>query len=572
MWPGYSQAAPPHQVPDTKPSASAGSVLWQENCLPCHGPTGQGDGPAAQAIDRPIPGFADPEFARQLAPAGNFDVIKNGRIENLMPPWGNRFDDPEIWDLTAHVWRLSTTSTGLAAGVLVYDEQCAVCHGEDGTGKTADAPAEMIDFTDLPVMVERSQADLQAGYTASTDHAELSDLSAEELWQSLDYVRTFSFAVPQPNGVLSGQVINNSTNQPVGDLHLTLHVVDGEVEIETLTARTDPAGFYSFSNLPTEHSILYFVEGRYQDVPYFSEAGLFVPDSNQAELDLNVYDTTTSREAVELTRLNYLLSFTPDTLNVVQLFMTANSGNETYVGQNGQTLAFDLPDVATNVVFQNDSEGRFIETDSGYIDTQPVLPGEQQNIIAVIYEIPLERDSLSFDVPIPADLASINVLMRAQGADLASEQLEFVETRQFEGSDFSFFSGANLNEGDEITLEFAGLNDLEFDEAQNQLNSPGGAVAVPTPIIDQNQISWILVGLGGLAIGCVGLVYPHIRPQLNEIPVAHGPDPALRKQKILLLLVYLDEAFEDGQLNEQVYRQTRAKYKAELANLMELEA
>jgi hypothetical protein len=38
---------------------------------------------------------------------------------------------------------------------------------------------------------------------------------------------------------------------------------------------------------------------------------------------------------------------------------------------------------------------------------------------------------------------------------------------------------------------------------------------------------------------------------------------------LLLLLARLDETFEAGELDEEVYRQARAKYKAELAQIME---
>jgi mono/diheme cytochrome c family protein len=567
--PHHSLAAPPAQAPETTPSVLGGRALWPENCLPCHGPTGQGDGPAAEDIDQPLPDFTDPQAARLRVPAENFDTIKNGRIENLMPPWGDRLTDPQIWDLTANVWRFGTTTEDLRAGELIYGEQCATCHGDDGRGDTAEAPAEMLDFTDLPTMVLRSQADLQAVFAASSEHAELTALADEALWQSLDYVRTFSFALPQQNGVLSGQVVNGSTNQPVGDLQLTLHVVDGDVELETLTTQTDSSGSYSFADLPTEHSIFYYVEGRYQDVPYFSDMGLFVPNNNETILDLNVYDTTSSSEAIALTRINYLMSFAPNALNVVQLFMLANDDNKTYVGQNGQTLAFELPAAATNVIFQNNSEGRFIESGNSYVDTQPVLPGEEQNIIAVIYDIPFDRDSLNVDIPIPADVASVNVLMRDQGAELSSEQLQFVEEREVEGNKFSFFGGSNLREGDQLTLELTGLDNLEIDEGL--FDSPSNAIAALASPVDQDQIGLLILGLGGLAILFVGVMYPQLRPKLTGSSGTDARDPVLRRQKLLLYLAALDDAFEAGDLDEQLYRQSRAKYKGELVKLMQPE-
>ena len=108
------------QEPIVPPSVTGGQALWPENCLPCHGPAGQGDGPTAEALPNPPANLADPELSRQLSPADNFDTIKNGRMENMMPPWGNRFDDAQIWDLTAHVWSFSTSPEMLAQGETVY--------------------------------------------------------------------------------------------------------------------------------------------------------------------------------------------------------------------------------------------------------------------------------------------------------------------------------------------------------------------------------------------------------------------------------------------------------------------
>ncbi|HXV98576.1 MAG TPA: cytochrome c, partial [Anaerolineae bacterium] len=185
-------ASPPAQSPDTSPSVSGGRALWAENCQPCHGSTGQGDGPATQNIPDPLPDFSNPEIAEQHRPAENFDVIKNGRIEKLMPPWGNRLNDAQIWDLAAYVWSLSAKPQELAAGEAIYTQQCAACHGNGGAGDGPEARADMVSFTDLPVMTQRSQADLQANFKASQAHSQL-NLPDQEIKSALNYIRTFTF-------------------------------------------------------------------------------------------------------------------------------------------------------------------------------------------------------------------------------------------------------------------------------------------------------------------------------------------------------------------------------------------
>jgi mono/diheme cytochrome c family protein len=542
-------------------------VLWTENCQPCHGPTGKGDGPAAQNIPDPLPDFSNPETARSYVPAETFQVIKEGRIEKLMPPWGNRLSDTQIWDLTAFVWSLSTTPEEISAGEALYAKECAACHGNSGVGDgpKVSASAKMVSFTDLSTAVQRSQANLMSNFQSSDQHAALSYLSEAELYPVLDYIRSFSFKLPQRNGVLRGQVINATTNKPQGNIEVTLRVFEGNSEVETKTGWADSAGNYTFEQLSTDHSTLYAVEGRYKDVTYLSnQPGIFTPDSSETTLNLNVYEATTSAEAIGITQFHYLISFAPDMLNVVQIFVLGNRGNQAYIGQNGQTFSFSLPQNARSVTFQNDENGtRFVQTAQGYADTAPITPGEESQSIIVMYGVPYE-DNLTLKIPLPADVASANVLMQDQGAELNSDQLQFVETREFQGDPFSIFSGANLKKGEELILQLTKLDNLQF---ASEFTAPGEMIA--THGIDQNLLRWVVLGLGGLVIVLVAVGYPRLRPQLTHEVNSHSEDPNLRRQKLLVMLARLDELFESGELDKQIYHRARAKYKAELVELME---
>lgn len=560
------RAAPPAQAPDTPPSVSGGRALWTENCQPCHGPTGKGDGPASQNIPDPLPNFSDPATTWQNVPAENFNVIKNGRIEKLMPPWGNRLSDAQIWDLTAYVWNLSVKPADLTAGETLYTQQCAACHGSGGAGDGPKASAKMVSFTELPAMTQRSQAQLQANFKTSQEHASLNTLSEQEISQALSYIRSFTFKLPQRNGTLKGQVINATTNKSQGDIQVTLHIFEGNTEVDHMTAQADNAGNYTFTKLPTDHSTLYTVEGRYKDITYTSDQpGLFTPNSTETTLNLNVYETTNSPEAVNVKQLHYLMSFTSEAVNVVQIFVVGNRGKQTYVGTNGQTFPFKLPSNAQKVTFENDPTGmRFIEADGSYADTEPITPGEDSMSIVATYQVP-RADSLNINVPLPADIASANVLMQDQGAKLNSPQLQFVEKREFQGDSFSIYNATDLKKGQELLLQLTGLDNLSF--ATNAPNAPG-AVAAPPSIINQDHLRWTVVGLGVIVILLVALGYPYWRPQLTHQTIA-TEDPSLRRQKLLLLLARLDKAFEAGELDKRIYHRARAKYKAELMQLME---
>jgi hypothetical protein len=154
--------------------------------------------------------------------------------------------------------------------------------------------------------------------------------------------------------------------------------------------------------------------------------------------------------------------------------------------------------------------------------------------------------------------------MSEQGANLSSEQLQFVETRQVQGSEFAIFNGGNLTKGDTLALQLTDLDNLVFESASN---TPGATVADPP--VNQALLRWIILVVGGLAVIGVGLAYPLLRPQLTHQSGVYSDDPDLYRQKLLLMLARLDETFEAGELDEAVYRRARAKYKAELVEVME---
>lgn len=559
-----AHAAPPWQAPTEKPSVSAGQLLWGENCLPCHGPAGRGDGPTAQSLPAPPPDFSNPQLARQYVPADLFNTVKEGRMEKMMPPWKERLSDAEIWNAVAYVWRLGTSVQNLAAGQTIYQENCLACHGPAGQGDGPDAPAEMVNLADLQMMSQKSQASLFEAYTASDQHAGLSGLPEEAVWQALDYVRTFSFetTIPSLNGVLRGQVINATTGQPVGGVEVTLHVVQNNIEIDVRTTQADESGAFTFEKLSTEHSVLYFLEGQYQNIRYTSdEPAVFTPDSEETTLNLNVYDTTTSPDDVFISQLHYLVSFTPDVVQVAQIFVLGNSGNLTYVGENGQTVPVPLPAGATDIEFQdNPGQVRFTKTETGYVDTRPVPPGPETSSVVALYNMPYDDDTLTIELPVPLQTRAVNVLMSSQGAELTSDQVQFRETRQAQGSEFLIYTGDGLNAGDTLVMTLTNLDNLTF-EGQDSVAGSGSG-----DMLDQSLLRWVVLALGALAVLAAGAVYPSLRQKAVPVPV---DDPDTARQRLVLLLARLDEAFEAGELDETVYRQARSRYKAELARLME---
>ncbi len=93
--------------PDGPPDLTAGAVIFQEKCAPCHGPTGMGDGELAASLQFPPAALGDPDLARGVRPEDWYAVVTLGRIERLMPGFSS-LSDQNRWDVVGYALSLST--------------------------------------------------------------------------------------------------------------------------------------------------------------------------------------------------------------------------------------------------------------------------------------------------------------------------------------------------------------------------------------------------------------------------------------------------------------------------------
>ncbi len=558
------------QEPTGKPSPGNGSLLWAENCALCHGATGKGDGPTAAAMEFPPTDFTDSEAAKDREPAQMFIDIKEGRMEKLMPPWGQRLSDDQIWNVLYYARSLSLSSGDLSAGRDIYAANCAECHGEDGV-------SDEIDLSQPGLLVGKSDQTLFDDLRADqSTHAALSGLADEELWQSLAAVRSLSQDAPSFEGVLHGQVINASTDQPAANVDLLLYVLSQSGVMQTIPGISDEEGRFTFENLSTEHAIQYGLEGIYNNISYFSaEPIVFLPDTTAAEVTLNVYDTTEDPGAVSQSNMHRIIDLIPGLMHVVDVYVFSNSGSATYIGQAGAdgqpvTVKIALPKEASNVNYQSQTL-RMVE-DGIYVDSEAITPGEGSYELVVTYEIPLDGKTLTLETPHFYDIKTINILATDRGEVIKSEQLSAKEPTTIQGDTFLMLTGSDLKAAQPLVMEFSNLNKIEMPAPPD--DSPHGTKSFsPTSINarnvpegpDQNILMWGILGLGVLAT-IFAVVYVS-RQQPSETAASQAVLEQ-EQNRLLARLSELEALYQAGEIDDQTYQRLKHKNRTLLKQIL----
>jgi hypothetical protein len=204
----------------------------------------------------------------------------------------------------------------------------------------------------------------------------------------------------------------------------------------------------------------------------------------------------------------------------------------------------------------------FLAEKGELVATSPLLPGGETFDVAFLYVVPYSTPSITLDHRLYYDIAEINGLLMNMGAEMTSEALTMAGERTVQGQTFLQFTGQNLKAGQTLPIRLDNLDDIRFASAP----ATAGDETAAANGLDQTTLLWIVLGLGALMVA-FGLFYPALRARPGHEAAAARNDPALERQRLLLILARLDQAYQAGQLNEATYRCARAHRKAELADL-----
>jgi len=579
-------------APESPPDGAAGRDAFNDNCLSCHGQLAMGDGRAVDQLNGNIPtALADPDYLSTAVPAEMYSVITEGRIDKLMPPFGSGTDNveplPETqrWDIIAYIFSLGTPPDSLDIGQVIYEENCLECHGKQGEGDGPSAgdldtdPASLSDLSYWSQVSNQDIFDVLVDGPQIPEHGgiKLDDLSSEEIWSIVDYMRTFSYQFldahapfrPLEKATVLGNIVNGTTGESVAgyDVVAELRAYNQDLqEMLVLTTTIDAEGGFHFELTDIPQDQFYRVGVFYEGVEFGSDFGGLTPTDPELELPVTVFETSTDPTTLSIERLHQILSFFEGGVSVAELYVVNNNSDTVYVGESGNpdegTFEMVLPGDAQEISFQRafGSLDEFIPanelvfTGRGWADTFPLRPGPSSTILLASYVLPYE-DGVTISHPILYSASAVNLVVPDAGVALTDEE-EWVDMgqRSMGTSNVTNFGKSDLPAGSVLTVNLEGEPDLEP-------VSPG--------TITLDSQSELLIGLAValLVIGVAGVFIWRWRQE----PVDAGLTESYSREDLLQAIADLDDDFELGRISDDRYHSEREDLKSGLVALWEEE-
>ena len=595
----------------------AGASLFAQNCAPCHGEVGLGDGPAASGFSCEMPALAlaPPEVDLESW----VDTVTNGRRTSetcIMPPWNQRMNAEQIWNSVVYATSLRHDQSLLERGESLFaeyqtDESIDFLSRTEWQADNTDADiltalsANALNGLDIPDPLPEDDQQALLVYIRAQAYGEapapsvaesLPTLPTEPAPQSTEEVAEAPAPVtteelPAPTEVaaaaepvtLTGTVINGTVGGAVpDDLELTLRIVGldaqgAPVELYNANTAISDDGRFAFEDVIPNDRALAAIETNYSGIRQLSPQIVpSAPDADQLDLTFTIYETTSDPDAIVLTNTEmWIDAVTAEGASLVlQSYEFANMGDRIFVGDEaGRTLMLPLPPGTVNATidaFAN-SGGRFVEEQVGntliYYDTQPVYPGAA-GFIATTYDLPYDGE-MEITQAFPYAVTETTVYVsQSRGLEVESEQLAAGEDGNLNGLSYNGYELAvdQLLPGNALAFRV-------FDgETTVQPASDIPAASVPANDDGDSLFSsngGLILGIGILLIigGGMFLFYDlQKRRLLLETEIL--PPTIVDDEDLVAAIAALDDAFEAGKIAEDAYLNRRQALKDALRGRM----
>jgi mono/diheme cytochrome c family protein len=219
-------------APDDASRLRRGSDVYANFCQVCHGPLGEGNGPVTQR-GFPLAASLLADRAVQMKDGQMFHVLTYG--QGRMPALAAQLASEDRWSAILHVRVLqgpyAPSHLPVRSEIVqLFRDNCAACHGLDGTGNNLRQALPLIpDFTCLTWQLSQTELAIvnQIDYGSQPlMPAFRYKLSAEQILGLAVYVR--SFAAPSPGQAAVAPVSHLTASSLYGTFCFACHDATGK--------------------------------------------------------------------------------------------------------------------------------------------------------------------------------------------------------------------------------------------------------------------------------------------------------------------------------------------------------
>lgn len=396
---------PPTQIPiEADTPAELGEAIFVTRCASCHGETGRGDGAVAAEAGVQVPDFTNPQTSAQYTMQEWIDIIRLGRLENLMPPWQNSLTPEEIEavaEYTYNMWR----DSDLAAAPLRDDQTVA----PDDDVHNAIVPETTV--------VEETLGTVTGTVTMMTEGAITPD-----------------------------------------NLSVGLHVLSQENEQIAFNIQDFEGATFTFEEVTIRSDYNYMVTVLHDEVVFSSETVSGYDDT--LVLPVNIYDTTDNPDVLDLNMLLLMVKQESDALVVQQFARLQNRTDTVYRGTEQinelgyEAARFTLPEEAI-LLNGEQLRPRFQITKTGeqtvLIDTKPIIPGDDP-LIEIMYALPIRTKHVPVSVPLAYDLLEQPEILTSPVNVVNGNGFSATGVQEFDFGSFQRYYGEPASAGEAITF------------------------------------------------------------------------------------------------------------------------
>jgi mono/diheme cytochrome c family protein len=564
--------------PSQTPNVVRGAEIFAMNCTQCHGAGGAGDGELAttgqlvRSDGTPIavPSFLDAERVRAITPLQYFNVITQGNLDNLMPPWANALTEQERWDVTMYVYTLYHTPDQLTNGQQQYALHCAECHGDTGLGdgeeQLASGNGEAYDLTYAPDMIQVSDNDIsdviRQGKGNSMPPLNEQELSPADLEAMVQYVRMFSVSSEAQAPIsteeattqsitLQGRVSNGTQGGTVPtDLMVFLRYGNAEMGLNDLSTPLNADGSFMFENVPLDSSFGYIAVTGYNGVVFSSEVLEASAMPTDPALNINIYERTDDISSITISNISTQIEPFPEMedeamgtgLLISQVFTYNNSSDRAFLlEQNGVSFTLLVQFPPGSIILSALQDPRYIVAQEQYaiIDTFPVNPG--QHTVEVTYFLPY-ADGAVFDQPLNTPfIGTANVNITPKSVKVLESVWALNDSAPFVNQ---YSNSVNLPARESFKFTLDGRMDVT--------TSTDSTVVTAGSLIPLIAITIIIFAVF----------------MFLWMKVWSRSNPEQETQLLLRQIAELDSLHDQGQINHDAYQRQRQALKSRLTVLM----